>query len=404
MFAARARKAGWQGPLDQGQTVGGVKKKVDVMAPAVDPIRLVDLQRQSVQLKPEIDAAIARVLAQGDFILGKDVACFESEFARYVEANEAVGLDSGLSALELGLRALGIGQGDEVIVPAHTFIASASAVSFVGATPVFVDVDPHTCTIDASQIARRITPRTRAIMAVHLYGQPADLDAIMALAADQGLAVIEDACQAHGAHYKGRRVGALGRFGAFSFYPAKNLGAYGDGGALVTNDPAVAQAVRQMRNYGQDRKYHHVTLAWNRRLDTIQAAVLRVKLRHLDECNARRRQLATTYAALLADLDLIRPVTAAFAEHVYHVFVIRVRERDALRAFLAEREIETGIHYPTPVHLQPPYADLHYRRGDFPVTEALADQVLSLPMFPELTEKEVEIVAGGIREFFQRGR
>jgi dTDP-4-amino-4,6-dideoxygalactose transaminase len=365
-------------------------------------IRLVDLQRQYNQLRPEIDAAIARVLAEGGFILGEDVFRFEEEFARYVETSEAVGVDSGLSALELGLRALGIGPGDEVIVPAHTFIASASAVSFVGATPVFVDIDPRTYTINIDEIEQRITSKTKAIMAVHLYGQAADLDGIAAVGAVHGLAVVEDACQAHGARYKGHRVGALGSFGAFSFYPAKNLGAYGDGGVLVTNDPAIAQVVRRMRNYGQDQKYHHVTMAWNRRLDTIQAAALRVKLQYLDRWNSSRRRLAALYAALLSDLDLVQPVLAPYAEHVYHLYVIRARERDALRAFLAEQGIETGIHYPIPIHLQPAYAELKYRAGDFPVTETLAQEIVSLPLFPEMTEDEVETVALTIRSFLKR--
>lgn len=362
-------------------------------------VKLVDLNRQYQAIKPEIDSAIARVLDRTDFILGEEVRRFQEEFASYCQVEHAVGLDSGTSALELGVRALGIGAGDEVLVPANSFIASASAVSFTGATPVFVDVDPVTYNIDVQQLAQRITPRTKAIMPVHLYGQPAEMDAIMEVVERYGLFVIEDACQAHGARYKGRRVGSIGHVGAFSFYPGKNLGAYGDGGALVTNDPHIADRVRMMRNYGQREKYHHVSLGWNRRLDTIQAAVLQVKLRYLDEWNALRRRWAALYDQLLEDIDVVRPVAAPSGEHVYHLYVVQVEERDRLQTYLAANGIATGIHYPIPIHLQRVYADLGYQTGDFPVSERCAPRLLSLPMFPELKAEEVEFIADCIWSF-----
>ncbi len=341
---------------------------------------------------------MGRVMVDSDFILGADVAAFEEEFAAYCEAGHCVGLDSGMSALELGMRALGIGQGDEVITPAGSFIASSSAISFTGATPVWVDVDPLTYNIDPELIEAAITPRTKAIMVVHLYGQPADMDRVLEVAARHGLPVVEDACQSHGAHYRGRRTGSMGAFAAFSFYPSKNLGAYGDAGALTTNDPALAERVRMMRNYGQRAKYEHVYLAWNRRLDSMQAAVLRVKLRHLDEWNSARKRIASWYGELLAGSELTLPRTAAGAEHVYHLFVIQVDERRKVQDELAGRGISTGIHYPLPIHLQEAYRDRGYQRGAFPVTEAAADRVLSLPMYPELGEEDVRRVAAALVE------
>ncbi|MBI2861640.1 MAG: DegT/DnrJ/EryC1/StrS family aminotransferase, partial [Chloroflexi bacterium] len=297
----------------------------------------------------------------------------------------------------------GIGQGDEVLVPVNTFIASASAVSFTGATPVFVDMDPITYNIDVAQLEPSITPRTKAIMPVHLYGQPADMDAIMEVADGYGLFVIEDACQAHGACYKGHRVGSIGHVAAFSFYPGKNLGAYGDGGVVVTNDPAVADAVRVMRNVGQRERYHHVALGWNRRLDTMQAAVLRVKLRYLEEWNQRRRHWATAYSALLEGLDVVWPSASQFSDHVYHLYVIQVDDRDGLQRFLKANGVATGIHYPIPIHLQPAYAILGYQRGSFPVAEAATPRLLSLPLFPELSSDEVEFVAERIGAFLKGG-
>jgi dTDP-4-amino-4,6-dideoxygalactose transaminase len=362
-------------------------------------IKLVDLSRQYRSIKQEVDQAVARALDRADFILGAEVESFEQEFASYCEAACAVGLDSGASALELGLRALGIGAGDEVIVPANTFFASAAAVASVGATPVFADVDPATYTIGVQQIAGHITGRTKAIMPVHLYGQPAEMDQIMELATRRGLLVIEDACQAHGARYKGRRVGSFGHAAAFSFYPGKNLGAYGDGGALVTNDAAIAEAVRVLRNCGQREKYHHVVLGGNHRLDTLQAAVLRVKLARLDEWNEARRTWAKVYDRLLESAEIVRPLAWPTAEHVFHLYVVEVENRERLQAFLAQRGIATGVHYPIPLHLQPAFAYLGYKPGDFPVAEYSATCVLSLPLFPELLFEEVEFVTSCVLSF-----
>lgn len=367
-------------------------------------IKFVDLERQYQTIKEEIDAAIADVISRTNFILGDHVHLFEKEFAAYCEAAEAVGVDNGTSALEMALRALGIGPGDDVLVPANSFMASASAVSFVGAKPVFVDVDPVTHLIDVTQLARRITPRTRAIIPVHLYGQAADMDPIMEFAREHNLLVVEDACQAHGARYKGRRVGGIGHAAAFSFYPGKNLGAYGDGGAVVTNDAAVAEALRVMRNCGQREKYTHVMLSYNRRLDTLQAAILRVKLRYLDQWNALRRQWAVLLNELLADSGAVLPVTRPENEHVFHLYVVQVEERSAVQEFLKQRNIATGIHYPLPIHLQPAYAELGYKQGDFPVTEAAAKRILSLPMFAELTESEVRYIAEMFKAAIAVGR
>ena len=363
-----------------------------------DKLPLVDLKAQHALVAAEVEAAVEGVMRNADFILGGDVAAFEEEFARYCESAECVGLDSGMSALELGMRAMGIGPGDEVITPAGSFIASSSAISFTGATPVWVDVDPVSYNIDASRIEAAITPRTRAIMAVHLYGQPADMDAILAIAERHGLPVIEDACQSHGARYRGRRTGSMGAFAAFSFYPSKNLGAYGDAGALTTNDRTLAERVRMMRNYGQRAKYDHVYLAWNRRLDTLQAAVLRVKLRHLDAWNSARRTIASLYGGLLEHSGAALPHSAAGVEHVYHLYVVQVADRDRVQAELTAAGIGTGIHYPVPIHLQEAYSDRGLAAGAFPVTEAAATRVLSLPMYPELAEADVRRVAAAVGE------
>jgi dTDP-4-amino-4,6-dideoxygalactose transaminase len=359
---------------------------------------LVDLRAQHTAIAAEVEAAVQKVMANADFILGADVAAFEEEFARYCGTKHAVGLDSGMSALELGMRAMGIGPGDEVITPAGSFIASSSAISFTGAKPVWVDVDPQTYNLNPSGIEAAITERTKAIMPVHLYGQPADMDRVQEVAARHGLPVIEDACQSHGARYNGRRTGSLGAFGAFSFYPSKNLGAYGDAGALTTNDSDLADRVRMMRNYGQRAKYEHVYLAWNRRLDTMQAAVLRVKLPHLDTWNESRRRLASLYGELLAGCAVGLPHSSPDVEHVYHLYVIEADDRDQLQADLAARGIATGIHYPLPIHLQEAYRGAGFEAGSFPVSETAAKRVLSLPMYPEMTEQDVRRVAGAVRE------
>ena len=357
---------------------------------------LVDLKAQHAAIAAEVQAALDRVMANTDFILGADVAEFESEFAAYCEAAHCVGLDSGMSALELGMRAMDIGPGDEVITPAGSFIASSSAISFTGATPVWVDVDPKTYNIDPDVIEAAITPRTKAIMAVHLYGQPAEMDRILEIGRKHGLPVIEDACQSHGARYRGRRTGSMGAFAAFSFYPAKNLGAYGDAGALTTDDTALAERVRMMRNYGQREKYDHVYLAWNRRLDTIQAAVLRVKLRHLDRWNESRRTIASLYGELLQESGAILPYASPDCEHVYHLYVVQVEERERVQNELSARGISTGIHYPVPIHLQEAYRAAGFGPGSFPATEAAANRLLSLPMYPELSEEGVRRVAGAL--------
>lgn len=363
-------------------------------------VPFVDLRVQYRSLQDEVHTAMERVLAESDFILGRELHVFEEEFAQFCGVRHAVGVDTGLSALELGLRSLGIGPGDEVITAANTFIATASAISFTGARPVLVDIEPETYNLDPNAVEETITNHTKAIMPVHLYGQPADMDPILEIARRHDLFVVEDACQAHGALYKGRRAGSLGDFAAFSFYPAKNLGAYGDGGILVTDDSDVADMVRMLRNYGQREKYHHALLAFNRRLDTLQAAVLRVKLRYLNQWNEQRRRNATLYSERLGEVVLARPVEAAHAKHVYHLYVVRVRDRDALQRYLKAHDVATGIHYPIPIHFQEAYRELGYQVGDFPVTEAYAGQILSLPMYPELTENQIQYVVDCIKEFY----
>jgi dTDP-4-amino-4,6-dideoxygalactose transaminase len=366
---------------------------------AAEQIPLVDLKAQYAEIRSEVDAAVGRVIANADFILGKDVEEFEAEYTRYCEAAHCVALDSGLSALELGMRALGIGPGDEVITPAHSFIASSSAISFTGATPVWVDSDPQTYNIDPKLIKAAITPRTKAIMPVHLYGQPADMEPIMEIARRHKLLVVEDACQAHGARYRGRRVGTIGDIAAFSFYPGKNLGAYGDAGALVTNNAEVAKTVHDMRNYGQRKKYEHAFLAWNRRMDTLQAAILRAKLPHLEAWNTARRRHASAYDELLAGSGLGLPHTAPGVEHVFHLYVVQSERRDALLAHLADGGVHGGIHYPVPIHLQEAYRPAGKGAGSFPVAEAVTPRVLSLPMYPELGEDQLQRVADAVASF-----
>lgn len=367
-------------------------------------VPFIDLRAQHRALRDELNQAIQRVMERCDFALGEDVARFEEEFAAFCGTRYAVGVDSGLSALELSLRAFGIGAGDEVILPAHTFIATAAAVTFAGARPVLVDVDPSTYNIDVSRIEAAITPRTRAIIPVHLYGLPAEMDAITALADKHGLTVIEDACQAHGATHKGRRTGSLGHAAAFSFYPTKNLGGCGDGGMLVTDDERVADWIRAARNCGQKEKYLHELAPFNHRLDTLQAAILRVKLRYLEEWIEGRRRNAALYTELLAGSGVVTPVEPLDCVHVYHLYVVRTSQRDNLRAYLWEQGVGTGIHYPIPIHLQPVYADDGFHIGQFPVTERLCDEVLSLPMFPKMTAEQVQYVAAKVSEFLMKER
>jgi dTDP-4-amino-4,6-dideoxygalactose transaminase len=359
---------------------------------------LVDLAAQQAAVRAELDVAAARVLDEAEFILGREVECLEREFAQYCGCAYGIGVDSGTSALELALRAYSVGPGDEVIVPANTFIATALAVSSTGATPVLVDVDPLTHTIDVAGVEDAITNRTRAIIPVHLYGQPADMDPIVEIARRRQLVVIEDACQAHGGRYKGRPVGSLGNAAAFSFYPSKNLGACGDGGMVTTNDPGTTKSLHMLRNYGQEQKYHHLIRGYNRRLDNLQAALLRVKLQHLDDWNEARRDRSDWYRRFLS-AAVLTPVVADYAEPVWHLYVIEVDDRDELQTYLGERGIGTGIHYPIPIHLQPAYRDLGYLRGDFPIAEQAAGRILSLPMYPELQQTAVEEVAGAVAAF-----
>ena len=356
-------------------------------------IPFVDLARQHAQIRDEIDAAVAQVIDDSAFILGPDVELFEAEWADFCEAEHAIGVASGTSAIHLVLEALGVGAGDEVIVPANTFIASVLPVVHRGATPVLVDCDPITATIDIDAVAQAVTPRTRAVIAVHLYGQPADMDPLLELGVRHGFDVLEDACQAHGARYRGRRVGALGRAGCFSFYPSKNLGALGDGGAVVTNDGELADRLRKLRDLGQARKYEHVLPGHNERLDTLHAAVLRVKLRYLDEWNEARRQHARDYADRLRDTGVLLPEAADEREHVWHLYVVRSPDRERIRESLENEGIQTGLHYPVPVHLQGAIAPLGYDVGAFPIAEQWSREGLSLPMFAELELSEVAAVA-----------
>jgi dTDP-4-amino-4,6-dideoxygalactose transaminase len=365
-------------------------------------VPFVDLQAQYRAIKQEVDEAIGRVVESAAFILGREVETFETAFAAYLGAKFCIGVNSGTAAIQLAVTACGIGAGDEVIVPANTFFATAEAVSTAGATPVFVDADPISCTIDPAKIEAAITNRTRAIIPVHLYGQAADLDPISEIAARHDLSVIEDAAQAHGSLYKGRRVGALGRANCFSFYPGKNLGAYGEGGAVVTDDAEVARRVRLLRDHGSEQKYRHDIVGYNFRLEGIQGAVLNVKLKYLDGWNDLRRAHAARYHELLSAIGggaLALPQELPYARHIYHLYVVQTEARDELQKHLTAAGIQTGIHYPVPVHLQPAYASLGHRAGDFPVAERQAARVLSLPMFPELTGEQIERVAEAVRAF-----
>lgn len=366
-------------------------------------VPFVDLRSQYQTIAGDVDAAIRRVIQDTDFILGEAVEAFEEDFARYCGTSYAVGVDSGTSALELALRAYEIGPGDEVITAANTFIATALAITYTGATPVLVDVEPETFTMDVSQVEKSITRRTKAILPVHLYGHPADMDAIMDVAARYELVVIEDACQAHGASYKGRPAGSIGHAAAFSFYPGKNLGAFGDGGAVVTNDEKTAAALRMLRNYGQKEKYHHLVHGFNKRLDTLQAALLDVKLKRLDGWNNTRREHAKMYNGFFKSNNgntvITPPSEAEHARSNYHLYVIQVEKRDQLQAHLQREGIATGIHYPIPIHMQPAYSSLGYPPGAFPVTERTANRILSLPMYAELTPDMVAQVAGAVNHF-----
>jgi len=363
-------------------------------------VPFVELYSQFRALEGEVRAAIDRVLERSWFVLGEECAGFEREFAAWVGTAHAVGMGSGTDAIHLALRAVGVGHGDEVITVANTCVPTISAIGASGATPVLMDAHPETLTLDPGRLAAALTARTRAIVPVHLYGHPCDMDPIMAFAAKHDIAVVEDCAQAHGARYKGRMCGTLGHLAAFSFYPSKNLGAYGDAGAVCTNDPALDAALRKLRNYGEETRYHHVVPGFNSRLDELQAAILRVKLPHVAAWNDQRRALAARYAEGLAGLALQLPPQAAWAESNHHLYPIRTRDRDALQAFLRERGVQSLMHYPVPVHRQPAYASLGYERGAFPVAETSCATVLSLPLYPELGEASQDEVIQATRAFF----
>jgi dTDP-4-amino-4,6-dideoxygalactose transaminase len=364
-------------------------------------INFVDIQKQYKVYEKEIDTAIKKVLDKGDFILGEEVSLFEKEFAKFCETKYCFGVASGTDALFISLKALDIGTGDEVITAANTFIATTLAISMAGAKPVLVDMDPKTYNIDVTKIEAKITKKTKAIIPVHLYGQSADMDPIMKIAKKHNLKVLEDAAQAHGARYKGKRAGSLGDIAAFSFYPGKNLGAYGDGGAITTNNKKHAEKIFLLRNWGMKVKYHHLVKGYNSRLDTLQAAVLRVKLQYLENWNKRRQVIADTYNKLFSGSEFITPYILKGADPIYHVYLIQVSKRDELLEFLKQNGISAGIHYPIPLHLQKANKELGYKKGDFPETERYCKKIISLPIYPELTNAEVEYITMKVKEFYR---
>jgi dTDP-4-amino-4,6-dideoxygalactose transaminase len=366
-----------------------------------------DLTRQYKKIKSEILSATQRVYDKGRFILGEEVSVFEKEFSHYCGVRYGVGVGSGTDALYLALKAAGIGEGDEVVTVANSFVATALAISFTGAKPLFVDIDPKAYTMDPNSLelllkrekAKKSGQKIRAVLPVHLYGHPADMDSIMEIANRYDLVVIEDACQAHGAKYGRRKVGSLGAMGCFSFYPTKNLGGYGDGGMVVTDHQKYDQKLRLLRCYGERKKYQHILKGHSSRLDEIQAALLRVKLKHLDQWNEERRRKAKLYTRMLSPLGLVCPSEKKGVRHIYHLYTIKTRKRDALQAFLKKRGIETLIHYPIPIPLEKAYQEMGYRRGDFPLTDQWSRKILSLPFFPEMKESEMEEVAQQIQMF-----
>lgn len=362
-------------------------------------IPFVDLKAQLQSIRPEVDEAVKRVLDSCQFTLGPEVSAFEREFAAFSQSQHAIGVNSGTSALHLALLAAGIGPGDEVITTPFTFIATLSAIDYVGARPVLVDIEPDNFLIDPARIEVAITPRTRAILPVHLYGQMADMDAIMGIAKRHGLIVIEDAAQAHGALHKGRPAGSIGDLGCFSFYPGKNLGAYGEGGLVTTRHDGYAQTLLMLRDWGARQKYHHEIKGFNFRLDSLQAAILRVKLAHLPDWTKARQDAAAYYSARLTDCELGLPHTMPDRSHVFHIYAVRTQNRAQLITHLHAKQIQTGIHYPVPVHLQPAFAPLGYQAGDFPHAEKAAHEVLSLPLFAELTRAQQDEVHAALQEF-----
>ncbi len=360
-------------------------------------IPFVDLKAQYAGIKDEVNTAIQHVLDTCQFTLGSEVATFEQEFASYSNGEHGIGVNTGTSALHLSLLAAGIGPGDEVITVPFTFVATVASIYYTGAKAVFVDIDPQTFTMDVNAIEGAITERTKAIIPVHLYGQPADMDPILEIAKRHNLVVIEDACQAHGAEYKGKRVGSIGDMGCFSFYPGKNLGAYGEGGMVVTNNPEYTRTIKMLRDWGAEKKYHHILKGYNFRLEGIQGAVLRVKLKYLEKWTEGRRTAARYYNEKLAGTGIPTPKEMDYARHVYHVYAIRTKNRSEWMDALNAKGIQTGIHYPIPVHLLPAYSDLGYVAGDFPHAEQAANEVLSLPMFPELTQAQCDEVCQAVK-------
>ncbi len=364
-------------------------------------IPAVDLKAQYSAIRAEIDEAIKGVLESGHYILGENVRALESEFARYNHCRYGISVASGTDAIHLALLACGIKKGDEVITVSNTATPTVLAVSYTGATPVFVDIDPDTYNMDTSKLEKAINGRTKAILPVHLYGQPADMGPVMELAKAHGLRVIEDAAQAHGSEYRGRKAGTFGDVGCFSFYPTKNLGAYGDGGMAVTGSADIAKNLRLLRNYGQVKAYHSLVKGFNSRLDELQAAILRVKLRHIDAWNGTRRSNALMYDEMLRDSGVVTPAEGPNARHVYHLYVIRCKNRDKLRRRLESYGISTNVHYPVPVHMQKAFRDLGMAKGGLPVTEKYAKQILSLPMYPELRGGQIEYISGIIARFYR---
>ena len=365
------------------------------------PVPFLDLKAQFAEVGAEITAALADVAASANYVLGPRVAAFEEAFARFTGARHCIAVNSGTSALHLALLAAGVGPGDEVIAPAMTFVATTWAIRYVGATPVLADVLPDNYTLDPEQVQRKITPRTKAILPVHLYGQPAELNELLDIAKRHDATLIEDAAQAHAAMYHGRHAGTFGQSGCFSFYPGKNLGAYGEGGAVITSDDACASRMRALRDHAQSQRYHHDELGFNYRMDAFQGAVLEIKLKRLAAWTAARRRLAARYIELLADLPLTLPMTSGHREHAWHLFVVLHPERDRLREALAARGIQTGLHYPVPVHLQGAFRDLGHQPGDFPVAERIANECLSLPMFPEMTNEQQDAVVAALQDAIQ---
>jgi dTDP-4-amino-4,6-dideoxygalactose transaminase len=363
-------------------------------------VPFVDLKLQYQNHRAELDEAIRSVVSAAAFLEGAAVSEFEKEFAAYCQVQQAIAVDSGSAALQLALIALGIRPEDEVIVPTNTFIATAAAVCVVGARPVFVDSDSKSWLMEITQVESRITTRTKAIIAVHLYGNPVDMNSLMSLARKRSIPVIEDACQAHGAWIHGRRAGSVGIAGCFSFYPAKNLGAFGDGGMVTTNDAELAERIRRLRNHGRTSKYEHSEVGFNYRMDTLQAAILRVKLSHLDKWNERRRELAAGYTKSIGHLPVEMPESVAGTTAVHHLFPICYPQRDAIAQFLNLRGIDTGVHYPLPLHLQPAFHSLGHKRGDFQVSERISAGTLSLPMFPEMTDEQLHHVCDSLGNFF----